>query len=45
MEGEGAPMNFSLADSLADCPIIAAAKNDEGLEQALSSDSPVVFLL
>ena len=38
-------MNFSLADSLADCPIIAAAKNDEGLEQALSSDSPVVFLL
>ena len=36
MEGEGAPMNFSLADSLADCPIIAAAKNDEGLEQALS---------
>lgn len=38
-------MNFSLADSLADCPIIAAAKNDEGLEQALSSDSPMVFLL
>ena len=38
-------MNFSLADSLADCPIIAAAKNDEGLEQALPSDSPVVFLL
>lgn len=38
-------MNFSLADSLADCPIIAAAKNDKGLEQALSSDSPVVFLL
>ena len=38
-------MNFSLADSLADGPIIAAAKNDEGLEQALSSDSPVVFLL
>lgn len=37
-------MKFSLED-LAACPLIAAAKNDEGLEQALASDCPVIFLL
>ena len=34
-----------LNDLLADCPIIAAAKNEEGLQAALSSDCRIVFLL
>ena len=36
---------FSLADSLAGNPIIAAVKDPEGLGQALDSDCGVIFLL
>lgn len=34
-----------LRDLLQDAPIIAAVKNDEGLEQALASDCTVIFFL
>ena len=32
-------------EAIQDAPVIAAVKNDEGLERALSSESTVVFLL
>lgn len=32
-------------EAIQDAPVIAAVKDDEGLEQALASDSTVVFLL
>ena len=32
-------------EAIQDAPVIAAVKNDEGLDQALASDSRVVFLL
>lgn len=34
-----------LAELLLDAPIIAAVKNDDGLQKALSSNSAVIFLL
>lgn len=36
---------FSLTDSLAGNPIIAAVKDPEGLDRALDSDCGVIFLL
>lgn len=38
-------LSGQLADLLADCPIIAAAKSEEGLQAALSSDCRIIFLL
>ena len=32
-------------EAIQDAPVIAAVKNDEGLERALASDNTVVFLL
>ena len=32
-------------EAMQDAPVIAAVKNDEGLERALTSESTVVFLL
>ena len=34
-----------LLDLLADCPVIAAVKDDAGLDAALNSDVAVIFLL
>lgn len=36
---------FFLAELLADAPVIAAVKNDTGLERALSSDCAAIFFL
>lgn len=38
-------MQNPMLDQLLDFPVIAAAKNEEGLEHALASPSPVIFLL
>lgn len=36
---------MALSDKLGENPVVAAVKNEEGLEQALASDCTVVFLL
>ncbi|MEG2732581.1 MAG: glycerol-3-phosphate responsive antiterminator [Clostridium sp.] len=38
-------MNQTFYDALVDCPVIAAIKDDEGLEKCLGSDIQIVFIL
>jgi glycerol uptake operon antiterminator len=43
--GRGFPMPNAMMERLLDFPVIAAVKNDGGLERALTSASPAVFVL
>ncbi len=48
MPGKGIDMERkteAFIDAIQDCPVIAALKNDEGLEKALASDCTTVFFL
>ena len=38
-------MRSAFHDILIDCPVIAAVKDDEGLEKCLESESQIVFIL
>lgn len=38
-------MDQKLYDTVTDCPVIAAVKDDEGLERCLNSDIQIVFVL
>jgi glycerol-3-phosphate responsive antiterminator len=38
-------MKHTFTKTLEDCPVIAAVKDNEGLEQSLSSESSIVFIL
>ncbi len=38
-------MRHQIMDAVECCPIIAAVKNDQGLEQVLTLEQRVVFLL
>ena len=38
-------MNQSFYDALVDCPVIAAVKDEEGLERSLASDIQIIFIL
>ena len=38
-------MEQKFYDAMADCPVIAAVKNVEGIERCLESDVKIVFVL
>ena len=44
-ESGGDIMRSAFHDILIDCPVIAAVKDDEGLEKCLESESQIVFIL
>lgn len=42
---EGLPMKHPLYRTIEDCPIIAAVKDDHGLQRAIAHDGKVIFVL
>ena len=39
------PSRYPFGELLEDCPVIAAVKSEEGLQQSLQSDSGIIFIL